>query len=129
MDNQAECFKALLAGETLIHKESGGRVYFVTGQLNRSDFNFSYYQDYEIYKEPKWYDNIPDKGTLCWISSKVADVFPSMAVGLVVKHEPDSNYAAKFELKSGARCYSARPLTKQEIQAFMDNAPESSNES
>jgi hypothetical protein len=41
--------------------------------INRRDIevvaNFSNYKEFLKYTEPKWYDNIPEQGILCWVWS------------------------------------------------------------
>jgi len=110
MKNQRKIYEALLAGETLIKSypliaekvkldKRDELIDADTGKLVSKTFNN--YADWEIYKEPKWYDNTPDGGVLCWIKG---DIF------LIYNNSPFANLAT--------------PLTKQEIQVFMDNAPE-----
>jgi hypothetical protein len=68
---------------------------------------FDYPKNWSTYKEPKWYENIPDDGVLCWFGE-------AKAVCIVFPVIPNTDFNAS----------NYTPLTKQEIQVFMDNAPE-----
>ena len=93
MKNQREIYEALLAGETLklgnqtlkLDEEKG--ILVVKGEGDIS-YIFSTPDEYEIYKEPKWYENIPEGGVLCWIG----DNDNSVSVGLVIDYDPESKY-------------------------------------
>ena len=107
MNNQREIYEALLAGETLIH-EGGMKAKLINGRFISSDYYLSqpyFYttDNWQIYKEPKWYENIPEGGVLCWYNKYICVIY--IADQLAAKHK-------------------YTPLTKQEIQVFMDNAPE-----
>jgi len=131
MKNQREIYEALLVGETLIRKETG---YDHKVKFNESGFiiwadagtaaieTFDDYGFWQIHKEPKWYENIPDGGVLCW-----GDV----CVVIIIRYEADK-YPCKYQVKDAEDETITRwtahavPLTEQEIQMFMDNAPEES---
>ena len=57
----------------------------------------------------KWYENIPDGGVLCWFGE---EAYKSICIVFPVTPNEDFNSA------------NYKPLTKKEIQAFIDNAPE-----
>ncbi len=123
MKNQREIYKALLAGETLDNGDFTCRM-GVTGSLlddegDKLSLTFTNPEFWQIYKEPKWYENIPDGGVLCWVTDKE---YPSRAergnVQLI------SNFFKDGFMTRGKSCGYAIPLTKQEIQVFMDNVPE-----
>ena len=121
MKNQREIYEALLAGETLIQDFHGIHIKLKDGYLYnvrqevRDDWSFNSPIDWEIYKEPaKWYENIPEGGVLCWYKNGISVIYNSTAITL---------YATE-----GCALSNATPLTKQEIQGFMDNAPENNNE-
>lgn len=76
----------------------------VWAMTSESFFNF---KTFEIYHEPKWYENIPEAGTF------VIDEDGNMYVMFKVE-EYDLNRCIK----------PPRRLTKQEIQVYLDNAPE-----
>lgn len=61
----------------------------------------------------KWYENIPEGGVLCWVSNN-QDITAITHTFMDVKKYGNCN---KTYLE-------AEPLTKQEIQVFMDNTPE-----
>ena len=121
MKNQREIYEALLAGETLDAKDfinekvklnERGRLVNQNGDL--SEQLFAVPANWSIYKEPKWYENIPDGGVLCWVNGeKIVDSITDY----------DSDFKNRFT-SANDNFHSAKPLTKQEIQVFMDNAPE-----
>jgi len=123
MKNQREIYKALWDGEILIHNNNNsvkamlgadGCLCNENGQL--LNLNFMYYEDWQIYKEPKWEDNIPDGGVLCWVSDSERDN-ARRYMRTVLKKD------SKFWCADGVWIF-ATPLTKQEIQVFMDNVQE-----
>ena len=122
MKNQREIYEALLAGETLI-RDSLFKIKLRPGEnvdINSSLFLllFDYPEAWQIYKEPKWYENIPEGGVLCWCTDGVLN-FPE----IIISYKDETE--RKFSFRSKDSHYSnAIPLTKQEIQNFMDNAPE-----
>ena len=125
MNNQREIYEALLAGEILIRKihpqdrivkfENGFIVDIGSGQ----DVDITSFYDcenWQIYKEPKWYENIPEGGVLCF----VGDNDNSVSVGLVIGYDPEKTFKFRTKL-CGWKV--AKLLTKQEIQIFLSNAP------
>ena len=121
MKNQREIYEALLAGGALkvgnnkIYLDGGG---FLTSE-GADDFPsvFTPASKYEIYKEPKWYENIPDGGVLCW-----HERYGRKFIIHIVAYDKE-----QFISKHGGIYRTATLLTKQEIQIFMDNAPEKIN--
>ena len=116
MKNQREIYEALLAGETLI--DTDGRIvsFNPNGMLmnigEKAGYSFNEPHKWQIYKEPKWYENIPDGGVLCWCSDE----------GIVKFVDNITRFNGNYQ--GGSAWSKATPLTKQEIQVFMDNAPE-----
>lgn len=68
MKNQKEIYEALLAGETLI-MDKIFKVKLENGELYNPDtfdgaeYSFCFPDRWQIYKKPKWYENIPEDGT------------------------------------------------------------------
>ena len=122
MKNQREIYEALLAGETLIDESNNSARLNGLGELinrinrNAPD-NFLFPNQWQIYKEKKWYENIPDGGVLCWCKDGESD----KEVTDIVTEQGSANGYFTPNLKHWIY---ATPLTLQEIQAFMDNAPE-----
>ena len=124
MQNQKEIYEALLADETLINAQFL-KIKLVDGELMQVDKpskmiehpNFAWPQVWQIYKEPKWYENIPDGGVLCWCSDGI-NTYLEKAVKYISSSE-------RLEVADGTYRDESKcaPLTKQEIQVFMDNAP------
>jgi len=117
MKNQREIYEALLAGETLVSNDGHEVNITDNGNLTTrgSITSFVYPSDWQIHKEPKWYENIPDGGVLCWCYD-VGDV-------AVIRNIKRLN-GLNTDQQSINFWNKAIPLTKQEIQLFMDNAPE-----
>ena len=122
MNNQREIYKALLAGETLVHVKGHSVTMDAGGSLIAPDGvgyepHFFKVEEWEIYKEPEWCENIPDGGVLCWCKDGESD---KEVVDIVVEQGSNNGYyTPNFK-----HWIYAAPLTKKEIQAFMDNAPE-----
>lgn len=70
-----------------------------------------------VIKKEKWYENIPDGGVLCWCGDGESD---KESVGQVTEKGGANGYYTA----SHKHWIYATPLTKQEIQVFMDNVPE-----
>ena len=125
MKNQREIYEALLAGETLISSNGVKAKFNKEGELvSREPHNylleaFDNSGDWQIYKEPKWYENIPDGGVLCWVTDacmRHPEIIYKYVTGSLGPYKSTETGWSNAE-----------PLTKQEIQVFMDNAPEKAN--
>jgi len=122
MKDQREIYEALLAGETLIKKHLFTVKMKEEGMLESSQdeskgcralFNtiFADPEKWKVFKVDKWYENIPDGGVLCWVNNgHVETIIKYKNFGFINDYE---NFRED-----------ATPLTKQEIQVFMENAPE-----
>lgn len=124
MENINEIYKALLDGKKITHIRWMRREYIhiVDGMVleEEGDPYFSFFDDcehWELYKEPQWYDNIPEGGVLCkneingprgWEYILVTDYYQ----GDVAAFVSNIGYVGNVT-----------PLTKEEIQVFMDNVP------
>ena len=74
-------------------------------------FNWACF-DYRIKPKPlEWYENIPDGGVLCWMDYRDGERAA----------QPRLVLSEGFYKNRGSTNYT--PLTKQEIQVFMDNSP------
>lgn len=85
-----------------------------SGQWVSLDFQIP--SAWSIYEAPKWYENIPAGGALCWV--KIAAMKPYVV--LVTGHDKRRG----FIFASGGCWSHVTPLTKDEIQSFLDNAPD-----
>jgi hypothetical protein len=127
MNSQAEIYAALLAGETLISEFGEMKMKLVGGKLkciNKKlcdNQTFQAPENWHIYKKPEWYENIPEGGVLC----KVWDYAESVYAYEVIKEyrRSESDYFHYFKGEN-ANWKNAQPLTKQEIQVFLNNVPE-----
>lgn len=116
-------YQALLAGERIrwdtdiLHLNEEGIL--VDENSNQETWHFKCYEDWIIYKEPKWYENIPKDKLLCWFWENDGDNQDNRARILLEYSERHG-----FISDNGTAWKNCRRLTKQEIQLFMDNAPE-----
>jgi len=126
MENQREIYEALLAGETLIDDDGVRLRLNDAGILINAKTGIVYSwvsghpSIWKIYKEPCWYDNIPDGGVLCWVWDKH---IINKKVSKIIAVQTPSEAGFKF-ISDECNWINAAPITKTEIQVFMDNAPE-----
>ena len=67
MKDLKQMFDALLTGETLYHTATPENILKIDDEeLDISDFHRLIPCYWEIKQKPKWYDNIPESGVLCW---------------------------------------------------------------
>lgn len=123
MNNQREIYEALLDGEKIhsIHKGKG-YLHLIGGVLfndlgNVREESFTYPSHWQVYEEPaKWCVNIPEGGVLCWVKNRTDRSFNAI---------PHVIYSISATCYIGYELWNfATPLTKQEIQTFIENAPE-----
>lgn len=120
--NAKEIMQALIDGEMLDHKEHNLSIGLddegdlISDEGYSYDLSFSGYDEWTIHKEPEWYENIPDGGVLCMISDHRDD---RKILGTVISFN-----AGLFASSTGAKWRLAKPLSKKDIQVFMDNAPD-----
>lgn len=124
MNNQREIYEALLAGETLVDSTDIRLRINDAGVLINAKTGMPYSwlsgnpDNWQIHKEEKWYENIPDGGVLC------KDCNANTMV--INEYSPELAYNNHFKAEDGKWYQEATPLNKQEISVFMDNAPEES---
>ncbi len=120
MKNQREIYEALLAGETLfwdediIHLDENGFLVNENGLLE--SWIFSEPEKWQIYKEPKWYENIPDGGVLCKCGT-------GDYINVIYSISTDDGGERIF-LDKETWWYFATPLTRKEVNTFLNNVPE-----
>jgi hypothetical protein len=75
MESQREIYQALIDGKTLVDNSgTTKRIDVVTGFLidsqgDKTEESFYIPENWSEYKEPQWYDKIPEEGILCWVDS------------------------------------------------------------
>ena len=128
MDSKREIYRALLEGEKL---EYGREFYIYMNDLGELvddegdiiDFSFDDYENWSIYRELTWYDMaIPQPGILCWVND-IGESNLSYPMLVIRKDRNDTEMG--FEAEDGNMWDFALPLTKAEIQVYMNNVPES----
>lgn len=73
-----EIYTALIEGKT-IEKKHGIKVHINSHGclVNYNNDSVCFYFDdpsqWSEYKEPQWYDNIPEEGVICWVSDYVKE--------------------------------------------------------
>jgi len=122
MLNHKEIMEALLAGETLrsqqltysseIHLTKEGKLSSGSFEM----FNRIPPEQWAIKpKEPEWWENIPERGVLCWVN----DYDPDPNIGLInVVIKVESGNYRRFVDVNDCRWDYAIPLTNEEIEAF-----------
>ena len=129
MKTTQECWQALIDGEKII--DAHGTIVelidgtpIVSGRKDRAKLGFFHPEDWSIYTHPKWYDNIPEGGVLCWVSDR--DPLPGSGncFAMILKHSAEQGFTTKI----GTVWKHATPLPKQEIQQLLDNAPDGEDE-
>ena len=123
MKTTQECWQALIDGETLTN--TGGNTVRLEGGVTVDKYGQPDYWYFDmpsmwgIYTPPKWYDNIPEGGVLCHVWDTDEDYVSREVVNKYIQdpHHP-------FVVDDGSSYECAAPLTKQEIQVLLDNAPE-----
>ena len=74
--------------------------------------------------EPKWYENLPEQGRLCWVSDDDVPDNPNVRRdirAIVAYVEGDSKGAYRTAFRGWWRY--AIPLTDEEIKQFLTGAP------
>lgn len=130
MKNKLEIYTALAAKETLV-ASNGDKCKIVEGNLFATetdlfvDWSFMQPANWQIYEEPKWYENIPESGVLCWVSNSDKGIHSTnkTIVAIINDYQINSPYKYNFISVISTRHLEAEPLTKQEIQIFMAHAP------
>ena len=120
--NTKEMMQALLSGETIVDATDGERRWLCedSGNIRSSSRNPSWVPrtsgNWKIYKKPEWCNNIPEGGVLCWVGLSGKVITP------IIKHDP--SIPSPFIDANGPRWVDAIPLTRAEIQVYMDKALE-----
>jgi hypothetical protein len=114
-----EVFQALADGKTIELKNprwAGYRPLDHTNYLPLKSDSFNNF-DWRIKpKPPKWYENIPKQGVLCWVSSTVE--YPNRAnssLTIIKALDINGNYADYLN----HTWFDAEPLTNEEIKQFL----------
>ena len=76
------------------------------------DFNRGIYTKYV---KPEWYNNIPEKGRLCWVWDRDSiKRYP----GVVISYKPDLTY--RFNIATGGGFQNAQLMTADEIKRYYE---------
>jgi len=127
MKSQREIYAALLAGETLtnykflkVKLENDALVSVEKLKPFTEQPNFSRPKLWQIYKEPKWYENIPSVGgVLCHVCEQEDwDEFEDTP-RIITEHKNNAFYDS-----DGLSWPYAKPLPKKMIQVLAYNAPD-----
>ncbi len=105
--NDAGSIRAKLYDDSLTLKSSG------TNHL----VSVNWFENWNIYIEPKWHDNIPPEGILCRVWDNEGDEY---SFENIIRYNPDVTYPYRYinidESDFGYRY--AEPLNEQEIAAY-----------
>jgi hypothetical protein len=69
-------------------------------------------------EEPKWWENIPEHGVLCWYGGKYHNLpTESRCIDIIVAYRPEEDLPP-FISTAGTRYAKCLPLTNEEIERF-----------
>lgn len=93
--NQKEMIKALLDGKTIINESGNKYVLNDEGMILHTTYtpNFNRYDNWQEYKAPQWFDNIPEKGVLCWVND--LSVVRKDIASVIIKRCGDKWFSSK----------------------------------
>lgn len=124
--NQKEIYQALSDGETIQQTHSDGNLYLYkfindkvhclhSGQtiwrLCDISFHYTVCDNYSIYKEPVWTDNLP---CLCWVWDN--DDTSERYIGLVTNFDPSDNES--YYVIDGNWYKYAEPITDDDYNKY-----------
>ena len=114
MKNHKELFEALAKRETLTH-DLGDKCWldedgYLQSRLSKFGPFFSNPSAWRIYEPPKWYENIPEGGILCWCG----DDDDLDEIRIIIKNED------RFIDSDGLAWDIAKPIKKSEINFWED---------
>jgi hypothetical protein len=114
MKSYGNVIKYLIEGKTLVSRDGlFVRLDFDGNQVdlkgNPVTFSFLNPEIWSEYKEPQWYDNIPNEGVLCWLSSDVTD--KKLIAGVVIRYE---NHGKPLFHTNFSSYYHATPVKPEE---------------
>lgn len=114
MKDLAEIYQSLLDGHTLVSKfgdmvrlHDGCQQYWDEGKWedNCTNWQFDTPKSWEIYKEPQWYDNIPEGGSLCRVRD---DISRRWYTDIIIRYTHNTGFP--FESNNGDAFRYAEPL-------------------
>ena len=101
----AELIKAWADGATIEALNEPTNAWYLAEPLWHLDVQ------YRIKPEPKWYDNIPEQGVLCFVAQKQHELEQSQLVRIIFEF-----FDGRFKQRNGFVWKYARPVTLEEIQ-------------
>lgn len=107
---QKDIFAHLAKGGVVRHNETGHCVYFQDGHIG--NWLFDNFKEWTPIKRAEWYEDIPEKGVLCWVGNSTHAINKQF-LSIIINKEDDIFYSS-----SGTWC-SAIPLTKEEALQYI----------
>jgi len=117
----ADIYKALLEGKKIASMDiylDSSYVYLKNGDLvNDKDhhvtWGFSSPESWQEYIEPKWYDNIPEQGILCWVWNTKTE----RTIRILKYYYAETQYP--YMVDGGYGWEYATPLTREEAEELI----------
>ena len=109
--NKLEAITSLSSGESDSIKHGTSTFVFIDDSIvnlktkRPIDMKNIHEQDWEVFVNPKWYDNIPEVGVLCWLSPEFSDV------ALICRYDDDVFYN-----KGGDKWDEVMPIDQNEAK-------------
>jgi len=122
--NIKELYQALVDGKTIQYKYDNTLVKIDCCQQSRRyqndlrnawtdcSYSFNKYWLWSIYEEPKWYDNIPRCGVLCFVTNSKGVI--TETIRLILGINEHNQY-----ISHGGLWNNAVPLTKEEVMQYI----------
>jgi len=110
IQNNKNLDQAKLGFDKLLYK-AHAKEHFVYPGL---DYVFYQTDQWSIYEEPKWYDNIPEWGVLCWVTGTKKPLTSYTTIRLI-----EGLNAYNQFVSAGNIWNNAIPLTKEEVMQYI----------
>ena len=126
-NTQQEIWEYLIEGGEVI-SDTGVKYKLINGAVHTlsviadkykiGGVSFSLVNNYKPYIEPKWYDNIPEQGILCWVWDTLDG---TKDVGIIHSIEKDQEGKPTQYLDNYSRCPwdNAIPVTEEEVKKYV----------
>ena len=116
--SRQDAIERLIKGEIFYCGESYWKIYYDINRINEGKSPFRCkddplqyalhsYLDWKVEEEVKWYEDIPEKGVLCWVGCRADN-----RVTLIKRFVESDGYQFKSET---GNYYNAIPLTREEV--------------
>lgn len=126
--SQQELWEYLISGGKVCKANDGNSFYsLINGKVHKTHAdgvstgwtsNFMNFTGYEKYIEPpKWYENIPEQGVLCWVDPKSGTL--GRLIRLIGGYDPSYSNCFISKTCKGISWDNATPLTEEEVKQYI----------